>query len=163
MSYCAIWQFAQNCQRCTQLCPGPFRYFLHAAVGIGAMNKFGSCCHWPYEHRPRMLLVSVATSAMNHPWLWELSKECLTDIGNCKECLTNIRIFPKIVIRAWGHWDIGTSTNTLAALQREWGSSVKPWKRPTDENAAYPYGAMNFHSRTGNLFPNSQQLHKMAL
>jgi hypothetical protein len=31
------------------------------------------------------------------------------------------------------------------------------------QNAAYTYGAMNFHSRIGTLFPNSQQLYEMAL
>jgi hypothetical protein len=31
------------------------------------------------------------------------------------------------------------------------------------KNAAYPYGAMNVHSRVGNLFPNNQQLYEMAL
>jgi hypothetical protein len=46
--------------------------------------------------------------------------------------------------------------NTLASLQREWGSSVKP----KDKNAANPYGAMNFHSRVSKLFPNSQQLYE---
>jgi hypothetical protein len=49
--------------------------------------------------------------------------------------------------------DIETSANTLAALQREWGSSVQPMKKHTDENAAYAYGVMNVHSRVGNLFP----------
>jgi hypothetical protein len=31
------------------------------------------------------------------------------------------------------------------------------------QNAAYPNGAMNFHSRIGNLFSNSQKLYEMAL
>jgi hypothetical protein len=34
-------------------------------------------------------------------------------------------------------------------------------KADRKKNAAYPYRTMNFHSRVGNLFPNSQQLHKI--
>jgi hypothetical protein len=56
--------------------------------------------------------------------------------------------------------DVETSVYKLAALQREWGSSVQPLKKPTDKNAVYPYSAINFHFRVGNanLVPNSQQL-----
>jgi hypothetical protein len=43
---------------------------------------------------------------------WELRKECLTDVG--------------------------TSANTLSALQSEWGSSIEPWKRPTDKMPPIP-------------------------
>jgi hypothetical protein len=32
----------------------------------------------------------------------------------------------------------------LAVLQRKLRNSVKPLKKPTYKNAAYPYGAMNF-------------------
>jgi hypothetical protein len=77
-----------------------------------------------------MLLFSVANSAMNHPRLLDLRKEFLTDIGKCTKSVLPQRI--------------GTIANILAALQSEWGSSVEPLKKPTDENAAYPYGAMNF-------------------
>jgi hypothetical protein len=38
-------------------------------------------------------------------------------------------------------------------IQKDWGSLVHPLKKPTDKNAAYPYGAMNIHSRVGTLFP----------
>jgi hypothetical protein len=101
-----------------------------------------------------MLLFSVANSAMNHPRLLDLRKEFLTDVGKCT----------KSVLPTLGATQrIGTSANILAALQKGWGSSVEPLKKPTDQNAAYPYGAMNFHARIGNLFPNSQQLYKMAL
>jgi hypothetical protein len=97
----------------------------------------------PYEHKPRILLFSVANSAMNHPRLWDLRKEFLTDIGNCT----------KSVLPTLGATQrIGTSAN----IQRQLGSSVEPLKKPTDENAAYPYGAMDFHSRINNLFPNGQ-------
>ncbi len=58
---------------------------------------------------------------------------------------------------------IETSANTVAALQREWASLVQLLKKTTDKNASYPYGTMNFHSHFGNLFPNSQQLYKIAL
>jgi hypothetical protein len=34
--------------------------------------------------------------------------------------------------------DAETSANTLAALQREWGSSVKPFKMPTDKMPPIP-------------------------
>jgi hypothetical protein len=59
--------------------------------------------------------------------------------------------------------DAETRANTLAAVQREWGSSGQPLKKPTDKNAAYPCGPMNFHTCVDNLFPNSQQLYEMAL
>ncbi len=58
--------------------------------------------------------------------------------------------------------NVETSEHTLAALQRECRSSVQPLKKPTDKNDAYPYGTMNFHSRIGNLFPNSQQLYEVS-
>jgi hypothetical protein len=36
-----------------------------------------------------------------------------------------------------------TSANTLAAIQREWGTSVQPLKKTNKySTAAYPYGAM---------------------
>jgi hypothetical protein len=57
--------------------------------------------------------------------------------------------------------DDGTSENTWR--QREWESSFKPLKKPTDKNTTYPYSTMNFHSHVGNLFPNSQQLYEMTL
>jgi hypothetical protein len=40
----------------------------YAAVGNGAVNKFGICFQWRNEHlKPRMLLFSVGNSAMNSP------------------------------------------------------------------------------------------------
>jgi hypothetical protein len=42
----------------------------------------------------------------------------------------------------------------LAVLQRKLrklGNSVQPLKKLTHLDAAYPYGAMNFHFRLGNL------------
>ncbi len=41
--------------------------------------------------------------------------------------------------------NVETSAYTLAALQREWGSSGQPLKKPPDRNAAYPYRSMYFH------------------
>jgi hypothetical protein len=88
---------------------------------------------------------------MNHPRLWDLRKEFLTDIGNCtKSVLPTLGAMQRI----------GTSANILEALQSEWGSSVEPLKKPTNENAAYPYGALNFQSRINKLFPNSRQLQR---
>jgi hypothetical protein len=56
--------------------------------------------------------------------------------------------------------DVETSVYKVAALQREWGSSVQRLKKPTAKNTVYPYSAINVHSRVGNanLVPNSQQL-----
>ncbi len=85
----------------------------------------------------KSVLPTLETAQRVSYWHWELRKERLTDVG--------------------------TSANTLAALQREWESSVKPLRKTTDKNANYPYGVMNFRSHVGNLFPNSQNLCEMAL
>jgi hypothetical protein len=36
-------------------------------------------------------------------------------------------------------------------------------EKAKDKNDVYPYGTMNFHSRIGSLFPNSQNLDEMSL
>ncbi len=72
---------------------------------------------------------------MNAPWHWELRKECLTDIGNCKKS-----VLPTLGTEQKCLTDVGASANTLAAQQREWVSSVQPLKKPRDKNknATYP-------------------------
>jgi hypothetical protein len=50
------------------------------------------------------------------------------------------------------------SSSLILETEREWGNSVQLLKKPTDKNAVYPHSTMNFHSRVGNLVPNSQQL-----
>jgi hypothetical protein len=43
------------------------------------------------------------------------------------------------------------------------GKLSSAFKKPTDKNAAYPYGAINFHSRVDNLFPKSNSVREGAV
>ncbi len=47
--------------------------------------------------------------------------------------------------------DVGTSANTLAALQREWGNSVQPLKKST-QGQNILIGPNEFHSALGIYF-----------
>ncbi len=51
--------------------------------------------------------------------------------------------------------DVGTSANTLAALQREWGNSVQPLKKPSQVPNILT--AWWISPRIGNSFQNCQQ------
>jgi hypothetical protein len=70
------------------------------------------------------------------------SKECLTNIENCAKSAT------------YRYWDqckyIGGSTKRMGKLSCAFEKA--------DENVAYSYGAMSFHSRAGSSFLNSHQL-----
>ncbi len=91
-----------------------------------------------------------------------MAQECLTKTENCAKTVQRVS-YRHRELRKKCVTNVETSVKTvLSALQREWGTSAEPLKKPTDKNAAYPCGSMNFYSRTGNLFPNSQQLYDVA-
>ncbi len=73
----------------------------------------------------------------------------LPDIGNA-------------AMNAPGCWQLrdyaGTSANTLAALQIEWGNSAQLLKKPTKVPPISK--ADEFHSRVGNSFLNCQQMYE---
>jgi hypothetical protein len=72
---------------------------------------------------------------MNTPRHWELLKDCLIYIWNCaRSVLPTFGTAQKVSYRHWlGHDDAcndGTSANTLTFLQREWGKSAQPLRKP---------------------------------
>jgi hypothetical protein len=77
------------------------------------------------------LLFSVGNDAMNAPRYWQRRNELLYDFGND-----------------------AMNSSEMAALQREWGTSVQPLKKPTQVRD-------EFHSRVGNLVPDCQQLYEV--
>jgi hypothetical protein len=162
----AVGNSETNCKRRKQLYLRPFIHYIQL-LAAAPMNKLGSCCQWRHEYlKSSMLLVSVANGAMNERQHWELRNECLTKIWNCpKNVFPKLRTAQRVYFR---HRNCAKSVLPmlrpvwiLSALQREWGTP-EPLKNPTDKNAAYPCGSMNFYSLTGNLFPNSQQLYDVA-
>jgi hypothetical protein len=89
------------------------------------MNQFGISFQWRNEHfKPRILLFFLANGSINLPRYWQwLNETCA--MMRCS--------------------DVGTSANTLAALQREWGNSVQPLKKPT-QGQNILIGPDEFHS-----------------
>jgi hypothetical protein len=76
------------------------------------------------------------------PWYWQQCNELLCDDA-CSYVET-----------------IGKYTGGCTMRMGKISSAFEKAER---KNAAYPYGAMNVHSRIGKLFPNSQQLYDMVL
>ncbi len=59
--------------------------------------------------------------------------------------------------------DAETSGKYTGGSTKRMGKLSVAFEKAERKNAAYPYGAMNVHSRVGNLFPNNQQLYDMVL
>jgi hypothetical protein len=68
--------------------------------------------------KPRMLLFFVGNRVMNTPHYWQQRNELICDIGN------NLKNFSAMMPVAM----LRPVVTTLAALQREWGSSFQPLK-----------------------------------
>jgi hypothetical protein len=57
-------------------------FILHTVVGIGALNKLGTCSQWRSEHFWIIIfLSSIGRGAMKAPHCWKLCKGYLTSVA----------------------------------------------------------------------------------
>ncbi len=91
-------------------------YLQHTAVGDGAMNRFGNGRQWRREVFTIKCCFLCRQRRYERREMLATAQWTLHNVLNCGiDACT----------------DVGTSVNTLAALQIEWGNSVQPWKKPT--------------------------------
>ncbi len=64
--------------------PSATYYLLHAVIGNGAMNKFGSCSPWRRKSFTiTMLFFSVGNGAMNASRYWQLRDDACIGVETC--------------------------------------------------------------------------------
>jgi hypothetical protein len=131
-------------------------FSLHTAVGNGAMNKFGICFQWRNEHfEPRMLIFSVGIGAMSAPQIGNGATNTTgcgqlhNDVSQSKNfywlsiflstfpvishSLSTLCVSCKYTLMDGLSVQVEGGGGGLAALQREWGTSIQHLKKLTEQ------------------------------